>query len=191
MDIDGCHMAGLCHMAGGSWQLGRHLGSWAESAGPGNRAGRRGCTVSWALLDPGHEGVHCTVSWAGEQGRPSAGQGNRAGLGNGLGNRAGLGNGLGPAGLGSPPGPDSPESHGYTHSVAVGVALSDFLLRPYFPSRSRSRRPLPSPALRRRSRRSRSRRSPGRSRRRQGSLGRRRSPSPPRRTQSPARSRWW
>ena len=107
MDIDDCHMAGLCHMAGSSWQLGRHLGSRAESAGPGNRAGRRGCTVSWA----------------GEQGRPSAGQGNRAGLGNGLGNRAGLGNGLGPAGLGSPPGPDSPESHGYTHSVAVGVAL--------------------------------------------------------------------
>ena len=96
MDIDGCHMAGLCHMAGSSWQLGRHLGSRAESAGPGNRAGRRGCTVSWAILDPGHEGVHCTVSWAGEQGRPSAGQGNRAGpgngLGNGLGDRPGLGN---------------------------------------------------------------------------------------------------
>ena len=62
--------------------------------------------------------------------KPSAGQGNRAGLGNGLGNRAGLGNGLGnragpgnglgPAGLSSPPGP---ESHGHTHSMAVGVAL--------------------------------------------------------------------
>ena len=157
--------------------------------------GRRCTAVSWAR-EQGRppswvlgEGVHCTVSWAGEQGRPSAGQGNRAGLGNGLGNRAGLGNGLGPAGLGSPPGPDSPESHGYTHSVAVGVALSDFLLRPYSPSRSRSRHSLPSPARRRRSP-GRSRRSPGRSRRRQGSPGRQRSPSPPRHTRSPPRSSW-
>ena len=63
----------LCHMAG-------LYSSWA--AGP-------------AILDPGRG---CTVSWAGEQGRPSwilgegvqsAGLGNRAGLGNGLGNRLG------------------------------------------------------------------------------------------------------
>ena len=40
--------------------------------------------------------------------------------GNGLAGEQGrLGNGLGPAGLGSPPGP---ESRGHTHSVAVGVA---------------------------------------------------------------------
>ena len=77
MDIDDCHMAGLCHMAGSSWQLGRHLGSRAESAGPGNRAGRRGCTVSWA------------ISWAG---------GNRAGhqLGRGTGPGWGTGWGTGP-----------------------------------------------------------------------------------------------
>ena len=83
MDIDGCHMAGLCHMAGSSWQLGRHLGSRAESAGPGNRAGRRGCTVSWAILDPGQlgGGTGPAISWAGEQGRAGerAGEQGRAG----------------------------------------------------------------------------------------------------------------
>ena len=82
--------------------------------------------VSWAREQGRPARVYSQLGHqlgGGEQGRPSAGQGNRAGLGNGLGNRAGLGNGLGPAGLGSPPGPDSPESHGYTHSVAVGVAL--------------------------------------------------------------------
>ena len=70
--------------AAGSWA--GHLGSWAKVY---SQLGRG---TGPAILDPGRG---CTVSWAGEQGRPSAGQGNRAGLGNGLGNRAGLGNGLG------------------------------------------------------------------------------------------------
>ena len=69
--------------------------------------------VSWAREQSRPARVYTQLAggtgpggWAGEQGL-EAGQGNRAWR-------------LGPAGLGSPPGP---ESHGHTHSLAVGVAL--------------------------------------------------------------------
>ena len=94
MDMDWGHMAGLYSSS-----------SWAAILDPVHSQLGRG-------TGPAGEGVQ---SAGGEQGRPSAGQGNRAGPGNGL----------GPAGLSSPPGP---ESRGHTHSMAVGVALEEFFL---------------------------------------------------------------
>ena len=91
MDIDERHMAGLCHMAGSSWQLDRPswiLGgvSWAREQGrPARVYSQLGHLGSWArgctLYSQLGGGTGPAISWAGEQGRAGerAGEQGRAG----------------------------------------------------------------------------------------------------------------
>ena len=157
MDISVPHGRTVQQLAAGparpSWILGEGVQSAGRGTGPASQLGKGTGPAS------------------------QLGRGTGPGWGTGWGTGLGWGTGWDQLGWGTGHSPPGPESRGYTHSVAVGVARSNFLSWPHPPNRSRRGRPLPSCTLCRRCR----------------SRGHPRicCPQPPaRRSRSPARRSW-